>query len=599
MSAPATASSGALTGVRPPTSASGLTAAPAAPALPAPITFTAPLAERVWAIDFDLGAYRPSQLLELSRALFQHAACLESEPDTPEEARYRVDEESITHFLRQVQSHHHPENTYHGWTHGVHVCYNSLRLLLPVLDRFTHLERFTLLLSAVCHDMQHCGQSNGWCTESEYWCNEDHAAKKYTRNLLERNSVERTIELLTGQSVSVPFGSSPASTSHTDGAGDSHSAASSPSHAPSHPSLPTPSASSASAGASRHFLQEWGFSPSLQEAFIASLSEYILNTDIADKERHRRVTGELTQLVSKQPAATNGTSAANATSSSSDSSSHSFTFSSPSHRLTLTRVLLLCADIGCVSELFPNTLAWADRLYEESVLGQSFVAEQVIQAELPSPLARKAALELRHENVKSRYRYEAEDSSTASHSHLVYSSAEPSFEEDCPTIHGPLIPCSALSAYYSNQHDFFSKYAIPLYAPVERSGLLSNVCERFFPQLMRNLRYIEVTEAVKPQNGKLQIHTHAQVASSAASSSSSSSSDLHSTLQQLSSEFAQIAAFHSSLNAQQSGLHLTEVKSLVFEWKPAAGGDEEAERSGLQPHCDHANEEGVRCLSHA
>lgn len=621
--------------------------------LASPVCFSSPLPAFVWQTTFDVGALTGRQLLQLAVAVFQDADCLASDGSAhPEECSgedaFDVPLESLGHFLSCVQRHHHVENPSHGWPHGVHVMFNFYRFLRPALQHFTRFERLTLLISCVCHDLQHCGMGNGWCAAASYWCNSDHQSKSYTDNLLERNSVERTIELLTGQPISAPL---EVATTTTPNAAD-------PSSAP------------------RDYLSEWGVSPRMRDRLISQLTELILGTDITDRTRHRELTSEFAALVArtqpssadvaraccggdtekaceeetvgepkslggsdqstarttrsasapaplnvgavsgftgnkrrpsadasqdrkkaKKTTAAGSDDAAEAGDNDGDSSSttdapFSFTFTSASHRFSLTRVLILCADIGCVGELFPIVISWIDRLYEESTLGHNFIvasqAAKEAQAETTSetsetgaaavaPASPRAAA-LPRPRCMSRYRLENDDSLSPAAAAAAEALA-PAVDESTRIA---TVPCVSLTSYYRSQLQFYSVYAVSLFRPLHESGLLPLLSQRFFPQLQRNVRYLATTTAVKPYASKMRIH--------ARPCDSQEETDL---MRQLREEYDAVARFHTSLNRQQAAEDRPRVISLVFDATPL--DDPPTMTEPLQAHATHQHRADLAC----
>lgn len=66
-------------------------------------------------------------------------------------------------FLVTIQGLYHYRNPYHNFKHGwsvMHITYNLLRLGLG--DCLTALDKFTLLIGAICHDVDHTGYSNNF-----------------------------------------------------------------------------------------------------------------------------------------------------------------------------------------------------------------------------------------------------------------------------------------------------------------------------------------------------------------------------------------------------------------------------------------------------
>ena len=74
---------------------------------------------------------------------------------------FNIDEKKLRLFIIDVKSNYN-ENPYHNFRHAVDVAqFVYCFLLLPKLkDFFTVLEKFAILTSALCHDLDHPGLNN-------------------------------------------------------------------------------------------------------------------------------------------------------------------------------------------------------------------------------------------------------------------------------------------------------------------------------------------------------------------------------------------------------------------------------------------------------
>lgn len=54
------------------------------------------------------------------------------------------------------------DNPYHNWFHIFDVTQTTycLALLCGIIDRLTHMQTFALIISALCHDLEHPGVNN-------------------------------------------------------------------------------------------------------------------------------------------------------------------------------------------------------------------------------------------------------------------------------------------------------------------------------------------------------------------------------------------------------------------------------------------------------
>lgn len=212
-----------------------------------------------------------------------------------------------------------------------------------------------------------------------------------------------------------------------------------------------------------------------------------------------------------------------------------FSWSNAAHRRALSQLVLLVADVGCVSELFPICLIWADRLYEENTLGQSYVRQTAAAASRPhrtscphevhhakkaredSTTAAAQEEKQREEDEEAARAEEAEAAAAvvpfvsqyiletadlpsavaAAAAAASSSAASAAAVSSSPPSH-PLPP-DPLSSFYASQHGFLHGYAMPLFALLHDSGLLPRpLSSQLYPQLQFNLRVLAITEVTKP-----------------------------------------------------------------------------------------------------
>jgi GAF domain-containing protein len=84
--------------------------------------------------------------------------------------RFTIDEEDLREFITNVWMKYHAENAFHNFYHAWGVCHIAYTILRNgAAEYLTSLDILTVLLSAICHDIDHPGHSNAFevATRSE------------------------------------------------------------------------------------------------------------------------------------------------------------------------------------------------------------------------------------------------------------------------------------------------------------------------------------------------------------------------------------------------------------------------------------------------
>lgn len=108
----------------------------------------------------------------------------------------RLDPQTLLRFADSARERYWPTNAFHNHFHGLHVCQAVSRLLCVTgavaPDVLPPLEVFALLISGLCHDIDHPGTSNGFLSAIE-----DELAIRYNdQSVLENHHAALTCELM-------------------------------------------------------------------------------------------------------------------------------------------------------------------------------------------------------------------------------------------------------------------------------------------------------------------------------------------------------------------------------------------------------------------
>lgn len=121
------------------------------------------------------------QLTCLSLHIFKHAKVVET---------FKICEKKLHMFIRQVFLHHR-DNPYHNNHHACHVQLNTFRYLSPIIDEIPQIDTLTVLLSALCHDLDHAGVTNGILISTN-----NELGVKYPTSPLENHSIAEASAML-------------------------------------------------------------------------------------------------------------------------------------------------------------------------------------------------------------------------------------------------------------------------------------------------------------------------------------------------------------------------------------------------------------------
>lgn len=108
---------------------------------------------RSW--EFDLWGHSEDELLTAIYAMIQHLGLIE---------QFRIPQDKLTNFLHQVRRSYNRKNPYHNFRH----CFDVVQVVFYFLttgrasELLTPLEIFSLMVAAICHDVEHPGLNNGF-----------------------------------------------------------------------------------------------------------------------------------------------------------------------------------------------------------------------------------------------------------------------------------------------------------------------------------------------------------------------------------------------------------------------------------------------------
>ncbi|EDQ93143.1 uncharacterized protein MONBRDRAFT_35733 [Monosiga brevicollis MX1] len=109
---------------------------------------------------------------------------------------FRVEEADVHHLVAEVMSKYN-ETTFHNFAHAVSVMHTLYLLFKDIKGCWEPFEVVTLLIAALCHDIDHQGLSNSYYQNSK-----KAIGAHYDENILERHHIATTMSILTeGRSV--------------------------------------------------------------------------------------------------------------------------------------------------------------------------------------------------------------------------------------------------------------------------------------------------------------------------------------------------------------------------------------------------------------
>jgi len=80
---------------------------------------------------------------------------------------------------------------YHNWKHAMTVCHSMYCILLRNFDLFDAIERFSLLISCLCHDIDHRSISNQFLSYINH-----PLTKLYPHSTMENHHIQLTMDIL-------------------------------------------------------------------------------------------------------------------------------------------------------------------------------------------------------------------------------------------------------------------------------------------------------------------------------------------------------------------------------------------------------------------
>lgn len=130
---------------------------------------------------FDFCAYDFKEILPQLFILMLH--------DTFGESLFEI--EKLCRFTLTVRKNYRPV-TYHNWDHGFHVCHAIWRMIKACKNvEFTLHEKLALLISAICHDIDHRGYNNDFFKKMDL-----PLAALYSSSIMECHHYQQTITIL-------------------------------------------------------------------------------------------------------------------------------------------------------------------------------------------------------------------------------------------------------------------------------------------------------------------------------------------------------------------------------------------------------------------
>jgi hypothetical protein len=149
---------------------------------------------------FDVWKYTPEDLLMYSYALFEEMGFFR------QEFGFTIEPVVMKNFLLAVKNGYN-DNPFHNWYHGfsvLHFCYLFVRVLVPSMterdaeidgkedNTLSPMNVFTLMVAAMCHDIDHPGNTNSY----EIAVQSELALRHNDRSVLENHHAFKTVSVL-------------------------------------------------------------------------------------------------------------------------------------------------------------------------------------------------------------------------------------------------------------------------------------------------------------------------------------------------------------------------------------------------------------------
>jgi len=120
------------------------------------------------------------QLVSLSVAMFKQSKVF---------ATFKMCDKKLYALIKSVYLHHR-DNAYHNCHHACHVLLNTYRFLSPMFACIPQIDVLIVLLSALCHDLDHAGVTNAVLINKK-----NDLASKYSFSQLENHSIDEAFLL--------------------------------------------------------------------------------------------------------------------------------------------------------------------------------------------------------------------------------------------------------------------------------------------------------------------------------------------------------------------------------------------------------------------
>ena len=101
-----------------------------------------------------------------------------------------VPDDVVINFMLAVRNNYR-DLPYHNWKHAMTVSHSMYCILLRNLKTFDAIERFSLLVSCVCHDIDHRSMSNQFLSYINH-----PLTKLYSHSIMENHHIQLTMDIL-------------------------------------------------------------------------------------------------------------------------------------------------------------------------------------------------------------------------------------------------------------------------------------------------------------------------------------------------------------------------------------------------------------------
>ena len=101
-----------------------------------------------------------------------------------------VPDEVISNFVLSVRNNYR-NLPYHNWHHAMTVCHSMYCILIRSFDIFNAIERFSLIIACLCHDIDHRSMSNQFLSFVSH-----PLTKLYPHSTMEHHHIQLTLDIL-------------------------------------------------------------------------------------------------------------------------------------------------------------------------------------------------------------------------------------------------------------------------------------------------------------------------------------------------------------------------------------------------------------------